>query len=192
MTPLEKICCFLAESNRIEGLESEPEQYFDYISGLNPIVVKNTCAAWRVMTNAHQPFPHWMTLTYKKLSRPKINKLHMWLMRDLLPTGDVGVYRTCGVRVGSYFAPDHSQIRPLMSAFMKRFAEGKTDPLTMHYEFEAIHPFIDGNGRVGRLIWAWDLLRRGKQVHPILDNFDGDDFEEKRHEYYSALRAYHG
>lgn len=184
MTPLEKIRCFLAESNRIEGYVSNPEQYFT--GKIVPQHVDNACAAWREI-------PSKLIISQqKKLSLYNIKALHRMTMWLFLNEDEIGVYRTCGISVGSYTAPPVSKIRPLMTAFIKRFAEGKTDPLTMHYEFEKIHPFIDGNGRVGRLLWAWDLLRRGKQVRPILDNFDGDDFQERRHGYYDALRAYHG
>ncbi len=185
MTPLDKIRCFLAESNRIEGLESDPDTYF------NPIFdrqhVTNACDAWRRITKANL-----LTLKKSKLSTYIVKGLHESTMWNLLPEDQIGVYRTCTVYVGGYTAPPARHIRPLMTQFIKQFAGGKFDPLTMHYEFEKIHPFPDGNGRVGRLIWAGDLLRRGKQVHPILDCFDGDDFEEKREEYYSALKAYHG
>ncbi len=196
MTPLEKISCFLAESNLIEEYESDPDQYFGYISGPDPttnIVVQNSTTAWRSMTKGGRvKCCNWVLLKKENLTTSAIRKLHMLLMHDLLEESECGVYRTRGGSVDSYNLPPASKIRALMTAFIKCFAEGKTDPLTMHFEFEKIHPFADGNGRVGRLLWAWDKLRRGEEVHPILDNFDGDDFEEKRQEYYSALQAYHG
>jgi Fic family protein len=48
-----------------------------------------------------------------------------------------------------------------------------------HYEFEAIHPFFDGNGRVGRLMMLTQLLARG--YPPALISV------EDRHKYYAAL-----
>ena len=186
MALLEQISCFLAESNRIEGLESDPWEYFKDIFARQHVT--NACDAWRAMTNTYGNEID-ITLAQVKLTTNKVKTLHMMTMWNLLPKNQQGVYRTVPVYVGSSTAPPASKIRPLMTAFIKRFAEGKTDPLTMHYEFEKIHPFPDGNSRVGRLLWAWDLLRRGKQVHPILDNFDGDNFQERRQAYYSALQA---
>ncbi len=193
MTPLDKIRCFLAESNRIEGLESELDEYFT--PPFDRKYVQNASIAWKYITKTNL-----LTLKQDKLSLYRIKKLHEVTMWNLLPAYQTGVYRTCPVYVNfrykgkmhTYTAEPSRHIRPLMIQFIKQFAGGKTDPLTMHYEFEKIHPFIDGNGRVGRLLWAWDLLRRGEKVRPILDYFDGDDFYEKRQEYYNALKAYHG
>lgn len=51
-------------------------------------------------------------------------------------------------------------------------AEGDTDPLVrmavMHYQFEAIHPFVDGNGRTGRVLNLLYLVERGLLDIPVL------------------------
>jgi len=57
----------------------------------------------------------------------------------------------------------------------------------VHYRFEAIHPFADGNGRTGRALALWDLYRRGFDTHYI---FSVDEFYwEDRPRYYAALQA---
>ena len=57
----------------------------------------------------------------------------------------------------------------------------------MHYRFEAIHPFADGNGRTGRALALWELYRRGFDSHHI---FSVDEFYwEDRRRYYAALQA---
>ena len=70
-------------------------------------------------------------------------------------------------------------------------AESKLPPLVrialLHYQFEAIHPFLDGNGRVGRLLinllfYTWDLL-----PHPLL--YISAYFNEHRDAYYGELLA---
>jgi len=57
----------------------------------------------------------------------------------------------------------------------------------LHYRFEAIHPFADGNGRTGRVLALGELYRRGFDTHHI---FSVDEFYwEDRPRYYAALDA---
>jgi Fic family protein len=56
----------------------------------------------------------------------------------------------------------------------------------MHDQFEAIHPFLDGNGRVGRLLITLFLVERGRLSQPLL--YVSDYIEGHRQEYYDALQ----
>jgi len=81
--------------------------------------------------------------------------------------------------------PPPSLVKPMMSDLMKiiAVAPGKSDPVSMsaitHLEFENIHPFIDGNGRVGRIILNYLLMAAG--YPPIVIKIN----ERKR--YFEAL-----
>jgi Fic family protein len=70
-------------------------------------------------------------------------------------------------------------------------AEDGMDPLVrlalMHYQFEAIHPFSDGNGRTGRIINVLYLVQRGLLDLPVL--YLSKSITERKSDYYTLLRA---
>jgi Fic family protein len=75
----------------------------------------------------------------------------------------------------------------------ERFANEKPDmPLLvqnalLHSQFETIHPFLDGNGRLGRLLLVLFLIVRGRLTAPLL--YVSAGIERERDRYYAALRA---
>ena len=57
----------------------------------------------------------------------------------------------------------------------------------LHYQFETIHPFLDGNGRLGRLLIVFFLIIRDRLPAPLL--YISPYFEQRRTEYYNALQG---
>ncbi len=56
------------------------------------------------------------------------------------------------VRVGRYVAPPGG---PSIRATLENLLGNLTDPYLAHQAYEALHPFLDGNGRSGRVLWLW-------------------------------------
>jgi len=96
-------------------------------------------------------------------------KAHKILMQDLIK--EAGIFRNSNVGVGNlneivHIAPPAKQIPKLMQNLFD-WLKGDIHPLikssVFHYEFEFIHPFVDGNGRIGRF-WQTLILYNWKKV----------------------------
>ena len=129
----------------------------------------------------------------KRVSHEDILRLHAIIAGDVMDQGEAGRYRTIRVRVGSFVPPPPEDVSGLMFELLEwwnREAPGHSPVLSsaiLHYGFEAIHPFADGNGRTGRAMALWELYRRGFDSHHI---FAVDEFYwENRPRYYGALEA---
>lgn len=130
----------------------------------------------------------------KKIVRHEdVFKLHRLLATGVMNQGEAGRYRTIAVRVGRHAPPAPGDVSGLMFELLEWW-NTKTSELSpvisfaiLHYRFEAIHPFADGNGRTGRTLALWELYRRGFDTHHI---FSVDEYYwENRPRYYAALGA---
>jgi len=71
------------------------------------------------------------------------------------------------VRVGSHVAPPGCpDIAAQLQAILDRANVGWTAPWETHCQYQMLHPFLDGNGRSGRVLWLWQ--QRGKPLPPLL------------------------
>jgi Fic family protein len=120
-----------------------------------------------------------------------IFRLHKIIAGDVMDQGAAGRYRTIQVRVGRHVPPPSQDVSGLMFELLEWWNKesAKLSPVLssaiLHYRFEAIHPFADGNGRTGRALALWELYRRGFDTHHI---FSVDEFYwEDRPRYYAAL-----
>ncbi len=129
----------------------------------------------------------------RRIVHEDVLRLHAIMAGEVMDQGEAGRYRTMRVRVGLYFPPPPEEVSGLMFDFLEWWSD-KSRTLSpvlssaiVHYRFEAIHPFADGNGRTGRALALWELYRRGFDTHHI---FSVDEFFwEDRPRYYAALQA---
>lgn len=129
---------------------------------------------------------------YKNRKELKINietilLLHKMLMLNI--KDDIaGKFRQDGeyVRVGKYIAPDPKKIEVLINELLNNFQNSDKDILSgiseFHLFFEKIHPFIDGNGRIGRVLINLMLLKNG--FPPIIIR------NSEKQYYYDTFKVY--
>lgn len=94
-----------------------------------------------------------------------------------------GQLRRCNVRVGNYKAPSYKEVEGLLEDWCKKYGKAKSAKKIKeaHVEFEKIHPFEDGNGRVGRIIYNLQRCRAGLPIHVI--------YEAEKNQYYSWFQT---
>ena len=130
-----------------------------------------------------------------------VRELHERLMRGV--RGDVaapGEFRRsqnwigppgCTLDEASYVPPPPAELMPCLDAWERFLHDQSLPPLVhaavAHAHFEAIHPFLDGNGRVGRLLITLLLIARGVLPSPLLCL--SAYFESTRDAYYAHLLA---
>ena len=137
--------------------------------------------------------------TYELYSRlnpfqvPDLLKAHGTMMTAL--TDDAGRFRRGGVGVFSekelvHMAPSADRVPTLIADLFEWLKEAKDHLLirscVFHYEFEFIHPFSDGNGRMGRL---WQSLILGR-LHPLFEHLPVENMVYANQEaYYNAIET---
>ncbi|MBL8024011.1 MAG: Fic family protein [Elusimicrobia bacterium] len=133
------------------------------------------------------------------LSLRLIRELHAKLMKGMAPPHwTPGEFRRsqnwigpsgCTLMNASYVPPPPEELMNCLGSWEKFLHDQTFPPLIQialaHYQFEAIHPFLDGNGRVGRLLISLFLTERGILPTPLL--YLSAFFEATRPEYYERL-----
>lgn len=132
-------------------------------------------------------------LEYEKdITKEFILNLHRLVVSNTLKSylvQQIGRYRNVGVRVGMHFPPQPEEVHKLMASLLRWYSTNrkKLHPLILasyfHVEFERIHPFVDGNGRTGRLLMNF-ILHKNK--FPMI-NIP----KKKRFKYYEFLQMAH-
>ena len=123
---------------------------------------------------------------YKYDDMSDLLNAHKILMNEIL--NNAGNFRTSNVRVGEHIAPQAYLVSELMEQLFEWLKENDEHILLksciFHYEFEFIHPFVDGNGRIGRL-WQSVILYN---YNPLFASLPTESIvRNHQEEYYKAL-----
>lgn len=145
---------FLRESNLIEGITREH-------------------AAFQIELAAASRFLEAPTLLVQTLCD---------LQAVLAPGEPLRERKGQDVQVGGYVAPPGGpNIRSRLEIILHRAATDD-NPWHTHCRYEMLHPFMDGNGRTGRMLWAWHMRRLGRDPFalPFLHRFYYQTLENSR------------
>lgn len=143
---------FVTESNKIEGITRKPTD---------------------AELGEHNRFTNLETVTIQDLEQ---------FVRVYQPRAVLRNVEGLNVRVGNHIPiPGGSEITVQLTDILTYVNTGG-DPYKAHHMYETLHPFTDGNGRSGRILWLWQMIRRhGAEAAyslPFLHRF-----------YYQALNA---
>ncbi|QQD24005.1 winged helix-turn-helix transcriptional regulator [Venatoribacter cucullus] len=170
----------------IEGNTLSEEQITAILNGKPVLAPPRDVQEARNALLVYEQLPNWQASHEADLLAA-----HKLLMTGLLD--NPGQYRSGGVGVMQgdkvlHMAPPASRVRELMQQLFAWVKQSNAHPLIVssvfHYEFEFIHPFADGNGRMGRL-WQTLLL---SQWHPALAWLPVESMvHEHQAAYYDAI-----
>lgn len=130
----DQVRAFVRESNLIEGIDREP--------------TKEEADA---------------TATFLALPKLTIEAV-LTLQMVYAPGKPLRTERGMNVRVGNYIAPSGgARIAKYLDSILldMNYQTGAAAPFEQHVAFEKLHPFMDGNGRTGRALWAWQMIQHG-------------------------------
>ena len=142
MTINEWILNFIAESNKIEGIHREPTQEeideAHRFIGLSSIDIGDVIQ----FVSVYQP---------NASLRDKVG-LDVFVGNHVPPKGGIHI---------------KNELRAFLSLIQDDPLDIAKNPFLAHQRYESLHPFTDGNGRSGRIIWLWQMLKLGIRFAPL-------------------------
>lgn len=180
-------------SNRIEGSKLSEDQT-RYIYETNTIAIEKEQAVSiddiMETINHFQCFDYMVDIADQKLSEDMIKNFHKILKSNTSDSRkewfNVGDYKMKPNMIGDQKTVAPSKVKGEMAKLLINYNQISNitfeDIIEFHYEFESIHPFQDGNGRVGRMIMFKECLKNG------MDPFIID--EQHKLFYYRGLKEF--
>ncbi|MFC5049556.1 Fic family protein [Rubritalea spongiae] len=177
----------LQGSLAIEGNSLDVEQITAVLDGKRVIAPKNDILE---VINANEVYEHLSS--FDPYTPNHLLQAHGMMMKEILPnagswrTSNVGILKEGAV---SHIAPQADRVEFLVNDlfdFLKSDHHALIKGCVFHYEFEFIHPFQDGNGRIGRF-WHSLLLFH---YHPIFEYIPVESIiKEHQQNYYDVLEV---
>ncbi len=180
-------------SNRIEGSKLSEDQT-RYIYETNTIAIEKEQAVSiddiMETINHFQCFDYMVDIADQKLSEDMIKNFHKILKSNTSDSRkewfNVGDYKMKPNMIGDQKTVAPSKVKGEMAKLLINYNQISNitfeDIIEFHYEFESIHPFQDGNGRVGRMIMFKECLKNG--VDPFIID------EQHKLFYYRGLKEF--
>ena len=187
-------------SSQIEGTEASLEDILEYESESRPRVLANDVA--EVVNYVRAMNYGLKRINQLPLSLRLIREIHAELMRgvrgenktpgDFRKTQNWIGPKGCTLNTARFIPPPAHEMMQALGEFEKYMHSELTYPLLIecaliHFQFETIHPFLDGNGRIGRLLIAFFLCYKEILKKPLL--YLSHYFKQNRLEYYDRLMA---
>ncbi len=175
---------FITSSNAIEGSTMTAKETNDYL--FNEIVPSNRSK--KELHMASNLLDAWNYLKENSERLPKnedLFEMHKRVNKYIEDDSTLGKFKKVQNYIGDIYTSSYLYVFERMESLHKwirtsfRSVDDFEVAFLSHAQFEVIHPFVDGNGRVGRLLLNWILIYKGHMPLAIR--------ESRRHEYITAL-----